>query len=129
MPVPALVSCGKSGPGWPAWTSGWGQRFWIILGEPILALGSGGLLTAERQERRQNDLPGLFWLESSLLPSAVRGWAEVKHSVMPGKEGAAALSTFCLRQLGTQVCLPPEEVSRGDPWIPDSPTPVRTCIL
>lgn len=34
-----------------------------------------------------------------------------------------ALSTFYLRQLGTQVCLPPWEVSRGGSRMPRQPEP------
>lgn len=44
--------------------------------------------------------------------------------------GAAALSTFYLRQLGTQACPPPGEVRRGGPPRPNQPELcLRTCIL
>lgn len=41
MPVPAPVSHGKSGLGWPGMEVGWGESLGSIFGGPILALGSG----------------------------------------------------------------------------------------
>lgn len=78
---------------WQAWPSltgmevGVGRELVVHLWWVHPCLGAQGLLTAERQECGQNDLPGLFWLDPTLRPSALGGWAEVRHSFMPGKRG------------------------------------------